>query len=74
MIFTAQEWSSTYLTDIELVIDRRILGMLGLRHAELYFTMKIRPPRRAPWGVLPGNNLGVDVDLPYVMVIDRPER
>ena len=56
------------------MIDKRILGMLGLRHAELYFTMKIRPPRRAPWGVLPGNNLGVDVDLPYVMVIDRPER
>ena len=43
--------------------------------APLYFTKKISPPpKRAPCGVLPGSDLGEDVDFPKVMVIVRPER
>ena len=48
-IFTAQEWSSTNFTDNGRAGGDGIgLGMVGLRHAPLYFTMKIKPPRRAP--------------------------
>ena len=34
----------------------------------MYFTMKISPPKRAPCGVLPGRDLGEDVDFPKVMM------
>ena len=48
--------------------------MEGLRHAPLYFTIKIIPPNRAPWGELPGRLLGEEVAFPYDMVIDLPDR
>ena len=57
-ILTAQEWSSTNFTDSLGIEDKTGLGMDGLRQAPLYFTMKIMPPRSAPWGLLPGNVLG----------------
>ena len=41
-----------------------ILGILGRSEAALYFTMKKKMPKKAPWGELPGKILGEE-DAPW---------
>ena len=40
------------------LFDNVILGILGREEAALYFTMKKKIPKKAPWGELPGKDLG----------------
>ena len=73
-IFTAQEWSSTNLTDKIGCGDKTGLGICGLRQAPLYLMIKISPPSKAPCDVLPGKLLEEEEAEPYDMVMDLPER
>ena len=42
--------------------------------SSIVFHNEDKPPKSEPWGVLPGRGLGEDVDLPKVIVIERPDR
>ena len=40
-----------------------ILGIFGRNDAPLYFTMKKKIPKKAPWGEEPGRDLGEDASI-----------
>ena len=44
--------------------------MLGSKDAPLYFTIKKKIPKKAPWGELPGKLLGDDVAPLYERTMD----
>ena len=61
-MLTATVPSSTYLTfsDLDFEIGPIVfLGMGGLKKAPLNFMIKIKPPKKVPWGPPPGNFLSV---------------
>ena len=55
-------------------VSNVILGILGRREAALYFMIKKKIPKNAPWGELPGKFLGDDVAPLYVRTMDLLDR
>ena len=61
LMLTATDPSSIYFTfSAEEFLKERGRGIGGLRKAPLNLIMKIKPPRKAPWGVPAGRSLGED--------------
>ena len=55
-------------------LEKRIRGIFGRRAAPLYFTIKMKIPRKAPWGELPGKDLGLEFAPLYPSTMDLPDR
>ena len=59
--------------DLQIVLNV-ILGIFGRKDAPLYFIIKKKIPKKAPWGELPGRFLGDDVAPLYVRTMDLLDR